>query len=164
LKYLRNFSAKAMFGSNDNNKDSRRSQTGSNATAGAYSNNSLVNGTRIEGTIFTESDIRIDGQVTGTVHSKGKIIIGSTGQIHGEIQCKNAVIEGKFSGILVCTELLQVKETAVIEGDVSTAKLLVQAGATFNVTCRMGAQRMKELKREEPVPMELGQLSRVANQ
>ena len=153
-----------MFGSNDNSKDTRKSTAASNTSAGVQSNNSLVNGTRIEGAIFTESDIRIDGMVIGSIQSKGKVIIGSTGQIDGEIQCRNAVVEGKFNGTMIVSELLQVKETAVIEGDVSTAKLLVHAGATFNVTCKMGAQRLKELKREEPIPLELGQLSKVAHQ
>ena len=151
-----------MFGSNDN-KDNRKVQSNGSPN-GSQSNNSLVNGTRIEGSIYTESDIRIDGKVVGTVNSKGKVVIGPTGQIDGDIQCRNAVIEGKFSGTLVVSELLQVKESAVIEGDVSTAKLLVHAGSTFNVTCRMGAQRAKELKREEPVPLELSQLSKVAHQ
>jgi cytoskeletal protein CcmA (bactofilin family) len=153
-----------MFGSNDNSKDTRKSTTTSSTANGVQSNNSLVNGTRIEGSIYTESDIRIDGMVIGSIQSKGKVIIGSTGQIDGDIQCRNAVIEGKFNGILIVSELLQVKETAVIEGDVSTAKLLVHAGATFNVTCKMGAQRLKELKREEPIPLELGQFSKVAHQ
>jgi len=153
-----------MFGSSSNNKDTRKSASSGAVSGGFQSNNSLVAGTRIEGAIFTETDIRIDGTVVGTIQSKGKVIVGSAGQIEGEIQCKNAVIEGKFSGTLVVSELLQVKETAVVEGDVNTAKLLVHAGATFNVTCKMGAQRMKELKREEPVPLELGHLSKVAHQ
>lgn len=152
-----------MFGSNDNSKDNRKAAAAASANAG-QSNNSLVNGTRIEGAIFTESDIRIDGKVVGTVHSKGKVVIGSTGHIEGEIQCRNAVIEGRFTGTIVVTELLQVKETAVIDGEVSTSKLLVHAGSTFNVTCKMGAQRAKELKREEPAALELGQLSKVAHQ
>lgn len=152
-----------MFGSNDNGKESRKTQASAPAS-NVQSNNSLVNGTRVEGSIFTESDIRIDGKVVGSIQCKGKVVIGSTGQIDGDIQCRNAVIEGRFSGTLVVSELLQVKESAVIEGDVSTAKLLVHAGSTFNVTCRMGAQRAKELKRDEPVPLELSQLHKVAHQ
>lgn len=153
-----------MFGANSGNKENRKSQSGGAILAGVQSTNILVNGTRIEGTVFTESDIRVDGNVKGTIHSKGKVIIGSTGQVEGDIQCQNAVIEGKFNGNLIISELLQVKESATIEGEVSTAKLLVHAGATFNVTCKMGAQRIKEVKREEPVPLELGHLSKVARQ
>lgn len=150
-----------MFGSNDTRENRKTSAT---APSGVTSNNSLVAGTRIEGTIHTESDIRIDGNVTGSVYSKGKVIIGASGVIDGEIECVNAVIEGTFKGKLVVSELLQVKESALVEGDVHTAKLIVNAGSTFNVTCRMGAQRAKELKRDDKVPVELGQLSKVANQ
>jgi len=152
-----------MFGSNDN-KDGRRAAAGSSSASGVQSNNSLVGGTRIEGTIFTETDIRIDGTVTGTIYSKGKVVLGASGLMEGNIECTNAVIEGKFSGILVVTELLHVKENAVVEGDVSTGKLMVHAGSTFNVTCKMGAQRTKELRKEDKTPVELGQLTKVSNQ
>ena len=153
-----------MFGANSSNKESRKAQSGGTILAGVQSTNILVNGTRIEGSVFTESDIRIDGKVKGTIQSKGKVIIGASGNVEGDIQCQNAVIEGKFNGNLVISELLQVKETATIEGEVSTAKLLVHAGATFNVACKMGAQRIKETKREDAVPLEFGQLSKVARQ
>ena len=152
-----------MFGSNDS-KESRRGTAGSTAANGVQSNNSLVAGTRIEGTIFTETDIRIDGTVTGTILSKGKVVLGSSGKIEGDIECTNAVIEGKFSGNLVVTELLQVKESAVVEGDVSTGKLMVHSGSTFNVTCKMGAQRAKELRKEDRTPVELSQLTKVSTQ
>jgi cytoskeletal protein CcmA (bactofilin family) len=152
-----------MFGSNDS-KENRKSGTGSSSGSGIQSTNSLVSGTRIEGIIFTESDIRIDGHVVGTMHSKGKVIVGETGVIEGDIECKNAMIEGRFNGKLVVNDLLHIKETATVEGDVSTAKLVVHAGATFNVTCRMGARRSKELQQDEKMPMELGQLAKVANQ
>ena len=152
-----------MFGSNDS-KESRRNASGSNAASGGQSSNSLVGGTRIEGTIFTDTDIRIDGTVSGMIFSKGKVVVGASGMIEGDIECANAVIEGKFSGKLIVAELLQVKENAVVEGDVSTGKLMVHAGSTFNVTCEMGAQRAKELKKEDKTPVELGQLTKVSNQ
>ena len=47
------------------------------------------------------------------------------------------MIEGKFDGKLRVAELLSIKETAEVTGDVTTAKLLVQPGAIFNVTCIM---------------------------
>jgi cytoskeletal protein CcmA (bactofilin family) len=152
-----------MFGSNDS-KDSRRGSAGSSSGSGIQANNSLVSGTKIEGTIFAETDIRIDGTVVGTIYSKGKVVVGSSGVIEGDIECTNAVVEGKFSGKLVVGELLQVAENAVVEGDVSTGKLMVHSGSTFNVTCKMGAQRAKELRKEDKAPVELGQLTKVSNQ
>ncbi len=107
----------------------------------SHSLNTLVNGTVIEGTIKSESDIRIDGIIKGSLNCNAKVIIGPTGSIEGEIRCQNAVIEGKFDGILHVSELLNVRETAKVVGDVRTNKLIVQSGAVFSVACQMGSAK-----------------------
>jgi cytoskeletal protein CcmA (bactofilin family) len=99
--------------------------------------NSLVKGTVVEGTITSENDIRVDGVIKGTLTCKAKVIIGPSGLIDGEVRCQNAIIEGKFIGKLRVAEQLSIKETAEVIGDVTTAKLLVNPGAIFNVTCNM---------------------------
>lgn len=99
--------------------------------------NTLVKGTVVEGTITSESDIRVDGIIKGILTCKAKVIIGPSGFITGEVRCQNAMIEGKFDGKLRVAELLSIKETAEVTGDVATGKLLVQPGAIFNVTCNM---------------------------
>jgi cytoskeletal protein CcmA (bactofilin family) len=115
------------------------STTSTKTTVAESSNalNSLVKGTTVEGTITSENDIRVDGIIKGILNCKAKVIIGPTGYIDGEVKCQNAMIEGKFTGKLRVTELLSVKETAEVLGDVTTGKLLVQSGAIFNVTCNM---------------------------
>ena len=100
--------------------------------------NSLVQGTEIEGTIKSNSDIRIDGAIKGKLTCSAKVIIGQTGKVSGEVYCKNAVIEGSFDGLLNVDELLNVRETAKVDGDVRTNKLIIQSGAVFNVSCVMG--------------------------
>lgn len=125
-----------MFGNTKNETKSN----GVISTPSTSSSNSLVQGTNIEGTVHAEKDIRIDGTMKGTLICKGKVIIGPTGTIIGDVQCENAVIEGRFDGILTVGEVLHVKETAKIEGDISTQKLIVQPGSIFNVKCKMGNQ------------------------
>jgi cytoskeletal protein CcmA (bactofilin family) len=115
-------------------------------TSGSHSLNSLVSGTLVEGTIRSDNDIRIDGIIKGKLYCKAKVIVGPTGQIDGEIHCENAMIEGKFEGLLKVSELLNIRETAVIEGEVYTKKLMIAAGAIFNVTCNMGSSKSKENK------------------
>ena len=105
----------------------------------SHSLNSLVKGTVVEGSVKSESDIRVDGTIKGNLVCDAKVIIGPTGFINGEIQCQNAVIEGRFDGRLDVAELLNIKESANVNGDVSTGKLVVQPGAVFNVTCMMGS-------------------------
>lgn len=129
-----------MFGNNNSNKkEATKAKSGSiMPSSTSHSLNSLVQGTVIEGLIKSESDIRVDGAIKGKLFCNAKVIIGPTGFVEGEIKCKNAVIEGKFEGTLQVEELLNIKESAKINGDVSTGKLVVQPGAIFNVTCNMG--------------------------
>ncbi len=87
-----------------------------------------------------ENDIRIDGTLKGNLQCKAKVIIGATGFIEGEVKCANAVIEGKFKGVLFVSELLMVKENAEVTGDIRTNKLTVQPGAVFNVVCKMDTE------------------------
>ncbi len=125
-----------MFG---NTKNEQKSKAGSViTTASTTSSNSLVQGTSMEGNVIADKDIRIDGTLKGSLQCKGKVIIGPSGFISGDITCENAVIEGRFEGNLVVTDVLHVKESASIEGDVTTLKLVVQPGSVFNVKCKMG--------------------------
>jgi cytoskeletal protein CcmA (bactofilin family) len=102
------------------------------------SNNSIVAGTKILGSIIASSDIRIDGELVGDLDCSGRLVIGPEGRIKGNVTCQNAVIEGVFEGKLQVSELLNVRETAKIDGEIFTDKLTVQSGALYNVTCSMG--------------------------
>lgn len=111
------------------------------------SNNSIVSGTKLEGTVNANSDIRIDGELVGKLFCKGRVIIGPSGMVDGEIDCQNAIIEGRFTGNLNVSELLTVKENATISGDIKTDKINIQAGASFNGNCSMGGQSIKSSKK-----------------
>ena len=121
-----------MFGSNKN-KDAGKSTSSSSSTPGSkgHSLNSLVEGTSVEGSIFSKSDIRIDGTIKGTLTCDAKVIIGPTGFIDGEIRCENAVIEGRFEGTLQVKELLNIRESAKVSGEVGYGKLIVASGAVI---------------------------------
>lgn len=129
-----------MFGNN------KKSNSDSPASIGASSSaiNTIVSGTTIEGTIVAQNDIRIDGNVEGTLTCSGRLIIGPEGKVEGDANCQNAVIEGSFRGNLTVTEILDVRENATVIGEIKTGKLLVQNGATFNGNCDMG-QRIKKI-------------------
>lgn len=99
--------------------------------------NRIEKNTKIKGDIISEADFRIDGKLDGNVKTSGKVVIGKDGYIHGKVQCVNADIEGSFNGELNVSELLSLKASAVIEGNVSVTKLAVEPGATFNASCTM---------------------------
>lgn len=128
-----------MFNSKDNH---------SNTKPQASNTGSLLNligaGTIIEGQVTSDGDIRVEGKVKGTVTSKSKVAIGASGMIDGDLFCENADISGKIFGQVKCSEMLFLKDTAYIEGDITTSKLVVEAGAKFNGNCSMGVKEMKQ--------------------
>lgn len=129
-----------MFG-NNKNEEGKTKNTGLINPTSSNSLNSVVLGTTIEGTVRSESDIRIDGNIKGKLFCDSKIIIGPSGKVEGEINCQNAVIEGKFDGTIQVRGTLNIKESAVISGDVTTDKLIIASGAVFNVNCNMGSKK-----------------------
>ena len=107
--------------------------------ASSASINLISAGTVIEGDIKSEGDIRIDGTVNGSVITKGKLVIGVTGVVKGEITCKNADVSGTVKGKTAVAELLSLTATAKLSGDIISNKLAIEPGATFTGTCSMGA-------------------------
>lgn len=99
--------------------------------------NRIVEGTIIKGDIISKADFRLDGELIGNFRSQEKIVIGPTGSVIGDIECKNADIEGKFIGKIKVLELLNVKGIAVIQGEVTVGKLSVEPGADFSASCVM---------------------------
>lgn len=99
--------------------------------------NRIVEGTTINGDITSPADFRLDGQLVGNFHSNGKIVIGPAGSVKGDISCKNADIEGRFEGKIQVAEMLNLKSSASILGDVICEKLAVEPGADFRGTCSM---------------------------
>jgi len=101
--------------------------------------NIIRKGTEITGDVTCAGDIRIDGTLKGTLNSEGKVVVGQSGIIEGEVTCKNADISGNIKANIVVKELLQLKATANISGDINTNKLSIEPGANFTGTCNMGA-------------------------
>jgi cytoskeletal protein CcmA (bactofilin family) len=100
--------------------------------------NMIGKGTSIKGDVRSDGDFRIDGNLNGSIHSTGKIVVGSTGQIEGEINCQNADISGVVKATIKVKELLSLKATCKVNGDVHTDKLAIEPGAIFTGTCSMG--------------------------
>lgn len=94
-------------------------------------------GTVIKGDIKSNGDVRIDGTLLGSLQSKGKVVVGTSGNIEGEILCQNADISGNIKAHITVAELLSLKATAKLAGDIITNKLAIEPGANFSGTCSM---------------------------
>ncbi|MAY83204.1 MAG: cell shape determination protein CcmA [Flavobacteriales bacterium] len=118
--------------------------------------NIIRSGTEIKGDIRCNGDIRIDGKLVGNLISEGKVVVGEQGVVEGTIKCANATISGGVKVNIAVNELLSLKTTANLVGEISTNKLQIEPGANFSGNCKMGAviKGIDEGKGEKEEPKE----------
>ena len=110
--------------------------------SGQYSR--LENTTSVKGDIISEGDFRIDGVLEGSIKTKGKVVIGKEGFVNGSINCLRADVEGKIQGKIYVSEVLNLRSTSDINGEVVIGKLIVESGAKFNASCSMKSDKNRE--------------------
>ncbi len=104
--------------------------------------NVIAQGTQLQGNLLTASDCRIDGALRGNIESKAKIIVGRSGIVEGNIKCANIEIEGSVKAeSLLVSELVSLKATANLIGNIETGKIAIEPGAEFSGNCKMRNNR-----------------------
>ncbi|MFI5205023.1 MAG: polymer-forming cytoskeletal protein [Flavobacteriales bacterium] len=121
--------------------------------------NRIVDGTSIEGHIKSDSNIRIDGKLKGTIQTRGRLVIGPSGFIDGDITCENADIEGTFTGKIQVNGLLTLKHSAKLKGEIITAKLAIEPGAVFSGSCTMSGAHKEPLNDQPSMEKKLGTIT-----
>lgn len=122
------------------NKEEKRSEEVLSTTS-----NIISRGTILEGNIQTPGNLRIEGKVIGNLTTKSKAALAQSSFVDGNILAQNAEIAGEVKGKVEISEMLILRPTSVIHGDIITNKLIVESGATFNGGCTMGAT-IREIK------------------
>jgi len=101
--------------------------------------NTFAQDTKIIGNIESDGDIRMDGALEGKLNCKGRVVIGPEAHIKGTIFARNAEILGNVEGEITVIDLLTLKATAVITGDLIMGKFSVEPGASFTGNCKMNS-------------------------
>jgi cytoskeletal protein CcmA (bactofilin family) len=112
----------------------------------------ISSGTTLTGDINSNSDLRIDGTLVGNINSTAKVIIGANGVVQGDISGQQADILGKVTGAVKVKELLQLKGSSMVKGNIHAGKLQVEPTATFNGECHMNIPAPAIEKMEENKP------------
>lgn len=113
--------------------------------------NLISNGTEITGDVRSQGDIRIDGVLIGNLSTTGKVVIGTTGKVKGEVNCKNSEVSGVIEGKIRVSQLLTLKIASSINGDIITNKLSIEPGARFTGNCNMSDGNELKPTEEKPV-------------
>lgn len=101
-------------------------------------NTFIGKGTYFEGTVKVQSSIRVDGQIKGRITTSDTLIVGKEGEVDGEVSAKNAIIGGKVRGKIHATGRVMLEAQSLFQGELQTAKLVINEGAFFDGVCSMG--------------------------
>ena len=116
-------------------------QSNTNKSEKAVQSQGILNiigqGTRITGDLISNGDFRVDGAIEGNVKVGQRLVIGGTGKILGNIEADSATVAGHIKGNLTVKNVLELKPSAKIDGDIITNKMVIEAGAQFNGRCTM---------------------------
>ena len=112
--------------------------------------NIITNGTVIKGDITATGDFRLDGTLEGNIQLNGKLVVGDTGVVNGNVLCMNANSIGTVNGNLSVKELLSLHSTARVKGDILINKLSIEPGAVFTGKCCM----LDEVRKQQQLEAE----------
>lgn len=103
----------------------------------------------IKGELSGSEDLYIDGQVEGSIELKGnRLTVGPNGRVKANVNARSAVIQGKMEGNIHASDRVDLKQSAVVTGDIATQRISIEEGAYF----RGGVDIQKEAPRQEVKP------------
>jgi cytoskeletal protein CcmA (bactofilin family) len=111
-----------------------------NANEGKDEVTIISTGVVIEGKLISNGNVRVDGVVNGDITANGNVTVGENGEVAGEIHAEAIVIGGKVNGTVNSKEKLSLESKAVLNGDIITKILVVEAGAQFDGQSKMNSK------------------------
>jgi cytoskeletal protein CcmA (bactofilin family) len=93
----------------------------------------ITPGLSLKGDISGTEELWIGGSIEGTLHFSGaRVTVGNSGNVRGEIDAREIVIEGRVDGNLRAGDRLALIRSAQVKGDASAPRVAVEDGAVFN--------------------------------
>ena len=113
-------------------------------TDDAFINSMIGEGTRIKGELDLNGLLRIDGDFSGVIRTKGKVLVGKNGRAECTLSAGTVVIGGVFRGDIISTEKVIILSTGLVLGTITTPRLIIEEGVIFNGSCRVAAPAVVE--------------------
>ncbi len=95
----------------------------------------ISQGTQIQGTLVSNSDIRIDGVFEGDLVTSGKLVLGERAVIRGNVMCKSADIWGTLEGTFTVGDIVTFRSGSTFDGSLKTIRICIEMGAEYTGDC-----------------------------
>jgi cytoskeletal protein CcmA (bactofilin family) len=98
----------------------------------------LINaGMRVAGAIATKGSIRVDGTIDGDLSAVGDVALGPGSSVEGNVSGRNVSVAGSVRGNVRAAGKLILEAKAIVYGDVTAQRLVIDDGAVFDGSCVM---------------------------
>lgn len=94
----------------------------------------------IEGKIEGSGDVRIAGRFKGDVNVQGNLTIEQGAKLNGGVRAKQVLVSGELEGNIESASLVELRDSAVLIGDLKAGSLTVAAGSKIrgHIECGWG--------------------------
>jgi len=106
-------------------------------TDDAFINSIIGEGTRFKGEFDLNGLLRIDGDFTGVIRTKGKVLVGKNGRAECTLNAGTVVVGGVVRGEIISTEKVIILSTGLVLGNITTPRLIMEEGVIFNGSCKV---------------------------
>jgi cytoskeletal protein CcmA (bactofilin family) len=106
-------------------------------------NGFLDNGSHLQGELRFDASFRVDGKLTGTIHSEGDLIVGDSGEIEGELSVGQVFVSGTVRGSIKASRKIQIAPHGKVFAEIDTPSLVIEDGATFEGRCSMNREGVR---------------------
>jgi cytoskeletal protein CcmA (bactofilin family) len=116
----------------------------SHVTDDAFINSIIGEGTKFKGEFDLNGLLRIDGDFTGVIRTKGKVLVGKNGRAECTLHAGTVVVGGVLRGEIFSTEKVIILSTGLVLGNITTPRLIIEEGVIFNGSCKVTAPVVPE--------------------
>ena len=89
----------------------------------------------VRGELSGSEDLYVDGEVEGSISLKGQsLTIGPNGRVHANLEARNVIVHGRVDGNILASDRVDLRKSASLTGDISTARVAIEDGAYFKGT------------------------------
>lgn len=113
----------------------------------------LARGFEFKGILTFDGMVRIDGMVSGEIHTKGMAIMGEHAVIEGDVVAGTIVSSGTINGNVTATEKVRLLSPAVFKGTIKAPLLAVEEGVRFHGTCEADGKSAERIHEEPRTPL-----------
>ena len=112
-----------------------------NGTTDLNKGGTLSSGVSIKGTVKFQKELLIDGEVDGRIDSQGRLTIGKSARIKGDIKTRSVIVDGNVHGNIMAAERCELRAGCTVNGDIEAPRLVVDEAASFVGSAKIATQK-----------------------